>query len=84
MEETACAPCGGTGYAGRVGIFEFLTITPVLQRLIYERTGTTLLRREACALGMCTLREDGLRKVRAGLTSREEVLAATVADANGS
>jgi general secretion pathway protein E/type IV pilus assembly protein PilB len=78
----ACPACGGTGYSGRVGIFEFLTISPTLQQLIYERAGVALVRRQARAQGMCTLREDGLRKVRAGLTTAEEVLGATVAYAN--
>ena len=80
----ACPACGGTGYAGRVGIFEVLTVNPAIQQLIYERAGATLVRREARAQGMGTLRQDGLRKARAGLTTVEEVLAATVADANGS
>jgi general secretion pathway protein E/type IV pilus assembly protein PilB len=78
----ACPACGGTGFSGRVGIFEFLTINPALQQLIYERAGVALVRRQARAQGMCTLREDGLRKARAGLTTVEEVLGATVAYAN--
>jgi general secretion pathway protein E/type IV pilus assembly protein PilB len=78
----ACPACGGTGFSGRVGIFEFLTISPALQQLIYERAGVALVRRQARAQGMCTLREDGLRKARAGLTTAEEVLGATVAYAN--
>jgi general secretion pathway protein E len=53
-----------------------------MQQLIYEGAGASLLRRQARAQGMSTLREDGLRKARAGLTTVEEVLAATVADAN--
>jgi len=78
----ACPACGGTGYAGRVGIFEFLTMSPALQQLVYERAGVAAVRRQARAQGMGTLREDGLRKARAGLTTVEEVLAATVAYAN--
>ena len=77
-----CAECGGTGYAGRLGIFEILAVNPALQRLIYERAGGAALRGQARAQGMGTLREDGLRKARAGLTTVDEVLAATVADAN--
>jgi type II secretory ATPase GspE/PulE/Tfp pilus assembly ATPase PilB-like protein len=65
-----------------VGIFELLTVSPAMQQLIYEGAGASLLRRQARAQGMSTLREDGLRKARAGLTTVEEVLAATVADAN--
>jgi general secretion pathway protein E/type IV pilus assembly protein PilB len=77
-----CPSCGGAGYSGRVGIFELLTMSPAMQQLIHEGAGVSLLRRQARAQGMSTLREDGLRKARAGLTTVEEVLAATVADAN--
>ena len=77
-----CPACGGSGYAGRLGIFEFLAVNPALQQLIYERAGGAALRAQARAQGMVTLRDDGLRKARAGLTSMDEVLAATVADAN--
>jgi general secretion pathway protein E/type IV pilus assembly protein PilB len=75
-----CPACGGAGFSGRVGIFEILTVNPAMQQLIYERAGATRLRREARAQGMGTLREDGLRKAEAGLTTIEEVLAETVAD----
>jgi general secretion pathway protein E/type IV pilus assembly protein PilB len=78
----ACPECGGTGYAGRLGIFEFFSVDAALQQLIHERAGGTALRGRARAQGMATLREDGLRKARAGLTTVDEVLAATVADAN--
>ena len=77
-----CPSCGGAGYSGRVGIFELLTMSVAMQQLIYEGAGAPLLRRQARAQGMSTLREDGLRKARAGLTTVEEVLGATVADAN--
>ena len=65
-----------------MGIFELLTVSPALQQLIYERAGAGQVRRQARAQGMTALREDGLRKARAGLTTIDEVLAATVADAN--
>ena len=78
-----CPACSGTGYSGRVGIFEFLIVSPAMQELIHERAGAALVRRQACAEGMRPLREDGLRKARAGLTTVDEVLAATTADANG-
>ncbi len=78
-----CPACARTGYAGRVGIFEFLMVDDDLQRMIYEERRSAELRAHARARGMGTLREDGWRKVRAGLTTRDEVLAATVDDANG-
>jgi type II secretory ATPase GspE/PulE/Tfp pilus assembly ATPase PilB-like protein len=65
-----------------VAIFEFLTMSTTMQQLIYERAGAALMRRQARAQGMNTLREDGLRKAKAGLTTIEEVLAATVDTAN--
>jgi general secretion pathway protein E/type IV pilus assembly protein PilB len=77
-----CPACGGTRYSGRVGIFELLTMSPAMQQLIHERAGAALVRRQARAQGMSTLREDGLRKARSGLTTVAEVLAATVADAD--
>jgi len=77
-----CAECGGTGYSGRLGIFEILAVNPALQQRIYERAGGAALRGQARAQGMGTLREDGLRKAKAGLTTVDEVLAATVSDAN--
>ena len=78
-----CPTCGRTGYLGRVGIFEFLTVDEDLQRLIFEERRAAQLRAHARSRGMGTLREDGWRKVRAGLTTQAEVLAATVDDANG-
>jgi general secretion pathway protein E/type IV pilus assembly protein PilB len=77
-----CPACSGTGYSGRVGLFELLTVNPAMQQLIYERAGASRLRGEARAQGMTTLRDDGLRKAEAGLTTVEEVLGATVAEAN--
>jgi general secretion pathway protein E/type IV pilus assembly protein PilB len=77
-----CPACCGSGYSGRVGLFELLAVNPALQQLIYERAGAGRLRREARLQGMCSLRDDGLRKAEAGLTTVEEVLGATLADAN--
>lgn len=77
-----CPFCEGTGYRGRLGIFEILTVDEAMQRLIHQGAGIAALRGHARALGMSTLREDGVRKARAGLTTLEEVMAVTVADAN--
>ncbi len=66
-----CPVCCNTGYAGRLGIFELLNVTPALQQLIYERAGGSVLRGQARAQGMTTLRADGLRKARAALTTVE-------------
>ena len=66
-----CAGCRQTGYRGRVGIFEFLPITEAIVSCIYERKSSEDIRRIA---GRPTLLDDGLRKVRAGTTSLDEVL----------
>lgn len=75
-----CAQCSGTGYRGRMGIFEILNITEEIQQMIYEGKTLELLRQKARELGMRTMRDDGIRKVMAGATTIEEVLHATVAE----
>ena len=77
-----CADCAGTGYHGRVGIFELLLVDGKMRELIHAGAGAARLRGQARAGGMRTLREDGLRKAREGATTIAEVLAETVADAN--
>jgi type IV pilus assembly protein PilB len=76
-----CEHCNGTGHRGRMGIFEIFVVNDELQRLIYENAGTSRLREKARALGMRTMREDGLRKVLSGLTTIDEVVSITVGDA---
>jgi type II secretory ATPase GspE/PulE/Tfp pilus assembly ATPase PilB-like protein len=66
-----------------LGIFELLAVDAEMERLIHEGAGVARLRAHARAAGMRTLREDGWRKAREGLTTVEEVLASTVEDANG-
>ncbi len=68
-----CDRCGQQGYRGRIGIFEVMVVDPGLRELIGTRAALTQLRRAARAAGMGTLLEDGLAKVRAGVTSLEEV-----------
>ncbi|MDZ4780653.1 MAG: ATPase, T2SS/T4P/T4SS family [Planctomycetia bacterium] len=77
-----CADCNATGYRGRMGIFEILVVNEELQKMIYENAGTARLRDKARSLGMRTMREDGTRKVTAGLTTIEEVVSITVGDAS--
>ena len=75
-----CADCSFTGYRGRLGIYEIFLIDDQVRNLIFERVSSTELRIKARELGMRTLREDGLRKVVAGLTTLEEVLRVTMGD----
>lgn len=75
-----CPECLGTGYRGRVALFEFFIVRPEIERMIHDHAGLSALRRFARDAGMRTLRDDGLRKAAQGVTTLEEVLAATVAD----
>ena len=69
-----CSTCNDTGYKGRKGIFELLTISDAIRGLINERAPTIVLRQKAVELGMVTLREDGLRSIFEGDTTIEEVV----------
>jgi general secretion pathway protein E len=71
-----CAQCQGTGYRGRIGIHEMVTIQSDLQKLIAQGANAEPLRRTADSLGRCSLRADGLVKAAAGLTTVDEVLRA--------
>ena len=77
-----CNECSKTGYRGRFGIFEIFVIDDEARKLIYDKVPSSVLRTRAREMGMRTLREDGARKVLAGLTTPEEVIRATVGDAD--
>ncbi len=76
---TGCRECRGSGYAGRRGIFELLILDDELRDMIVQRASATQLMRAALRNGLQLLREDGWDKVRAGLTTVEEVLRVTKA-----
>lgn len=76
-EGEGCSQCHGTGYRGRIGIHEVTRIGARLRRLIEKDEGTEALTLAAREDGLPTLRADGLRKAREGLTTLHEVLAAT-------
>jgi type II secretion system protein E len=82
MTAVGCDKCRNTGYRGRMGIFEMFVIDDEVRHMINNRQSTLLLRQKARQLGMRTLREDGVRKVLAGLTTAEEVISITLGDAN--
>ncbi len=69
-----CEACGGTGFSGRTGLFELLTISPQMQRAIHDGAATTRLKDQWRSEGGRLLLEDGFEKVRAGLTTIGEVL----------
>lgn len=72
-----CQQCGGSGFRGRIGIFEILEVTPAIQNMTIEHKSAETIRDLAIKEGMTTLLEDGFRKVEAGLTTIEEVLRVT-------
>ena len=82
MGPVGCETCRQTGYRGRQGIFEIFKIDDEVRHLINENLSTPQLRRRARELGMRTLREDGIRKVLAGVTSASEVISVTMSDAD--
>jgi len=73
-----CTACHGTGYRGRLGVFEVLDISEAIRELVLVGASTNELRRTALREGMVTLRQSGLHKIRAGLTTIDEVLRETV------
>jgi general secretion pathway protein E/type IV pilus assembly protein PilB len=75
-----CSDCSNTGFRGRMGIFEIFIIDDEARKLIYDKAASSVLRARAREMGMRTLREDGIRKVLAGLTTPEEVIRATIGD----
>ncbi|MFL2843238.1 MAG: GspE/PulE family protein [Coraliomargaritaceae bacterium] len=75
-----CEHCNKTGFRGRVGIFEMFNVNEDMQQMIYEEASLVALRERAREGGMRTMREDGIRKVLAGVTTPEEVLQTTVSD----
>ena len=72
-EPVGCRRCGGSGYRGRVGLYEVMNVSPEIQSLALERKPAEEIREVAIRQGMTPLREDGLQKVRHGRTSIAEV-----------
>lgn len=72
-----CEKCNFFGYKGQVGLFELLVVTEEIERLVMERANAGRIREVAIGQGMVTLREDGLAKVKAGVTTISEVIRVT-------
>jgi type IV pilus assembly protein PilB len=72
-EPVGCRRCGGSGYRGRVGLYEVMKMSPEIQALALERKPSEAIRDVAVAQGMSRLRDDGLQKVRQGRTSMAEI-----------
>ncbi|CEO87659.1 Type II secretion system protein E [Syntrophaceticus schinkii] len=69
-----CFRCSNTGYKGRVGIYELLLVNEEIQRLTLKHASSSEINDAAVAAGMTSLRQDGLRKVKQGVTSVEEIM----------
>ena len=80
MRPVGCELCRGKGYKGRMGIFEIFVVDDEIRNMINNNASTIALRQRGRELGMRTLREDGVRKVLAGMTTAEEVLTTTMTD----
>jgi type IV pilus assembly protein PilB len=72
-EPVGCARCGHTGYKGRVGMYEVMTVSDEIRALTIDRASADVIRATAVQQGMRLLRDDGLEKVRLGVTSIAEV-----------
>jgi type IV pilus assembly protein PilB len=77
FEPAGCARCGGSGYKGRIGLYEVMSVTDDIRRLCVERASADRIAEVAVAQGMRRLRDDGLDKIRAGRTSVSEVARVT-------
>jgi len=74
---SGCERCGGTGYRGRVGLYELLMMSDQIRHLITSSADANVIRQQGIKEGMKTLREDALEKLKAGLTTPEEVVRVT-------
>ncbi len=72
-EGAGCLECSGTGYHGRTAICELLDLTDRIREMIVDRRPTSEIKRVACEEGMISLRESGLAKIRAGITTVKEI-----------
>ena len=72
-EGAGCLECSGTGYHGRTAICELLDLTDRIREMIVDRRPTSEIKRVACEEGMTALRESGLAKIRAGITTLKEI-----------
>lgn len=80
-EGSGCEACRGSGYKGRQGLFELLTLTETTRELIQQRATAGAIKDQAIQSGMTTLRDDGIEKIRAGITTPDEVLRVTTRSA---
>ena len=82
MRAVGCEKCRGKGFRGRMGIFEIFVADDEIRQMINRNATTLQLRHRTREMGMRTLREDGIRKVLAGLTTPEEVTSSTMGESH--
>jgi len=80
MKGKGCDACGGTGYKGRLALYEVMTVSEGIRELILRGANANELKRAAVEEGMITLRRSGLEKIKKGITTLEEVVRVTFAD----
>jgi type IV pilus assembly protein PilB len=80
MQGRGCELCNNTGHKGRTGLFEVMEVTPPIREMILQRAQSKEIKKKALEQGMITMRRSGLIKIKAGLTSIEEVVRETVRD----
>ena len=72
-DAVGCSRCGGSGYRGRVGVYEVMSVSERIRELILERASVDTMVNVAVSEGMRRLRDDGMEKVREGITSIAEI-----------
>jgi len=77
FEGSGCEQCSNTGFRGRIGIYELMTLNDSIRKLMMSKSDSGKIRKKAIENGMCSLRDDGWLKVRKGITSIAEVLRVT-------
>jgi len=80
MKGVGCRTCNGTGYKGRVALYEVMKFSDSLKEMVLQGASTAELKAAAIKQGMITLRASGIRKVMDGVTSTEEILRVTMGD----
>jgi type IV pilus assembly protein PilB len=77
---SGCATCGGTGYKGRIALYEVMPFSETIKELVLNGASSSEIKRAAVREGMKTLRMSGVTKVGEGVTTIEEILRVTMAD----
>ncbi|MSN25693.1 MAG: type IV-A pilus assembly ATPase PilB [Geobacter sp.] len=80
MRGTGCSVCNNTGYKGRVGFYQVMPMREEIKELILNGANTAEIKRESMRIGIKTMRQSGLTKLKEGVTSFEEVLRVTISD----